>query len=42
MMMLNSFQTGDFVRGQRCIFDLPDNAGKNFIDSLPEDRFLSI
>jgi len=42
MMLLNSFQTGDFVRGLLCIFDLPENAGKEFMDSLPEDQFLSI
>jgi hypothetical protein len=42
MMMLNSFQTGDFVRGLLYIFDLPDNPGKEALDSLPEDQFLSI
>lgn len=42
MLLLNSFQTGDFVRGLLCIFDLPENAGKEFMDSLPEDQFLSI
>ena len=40
--MLNSFQTGDFVRGLLYIFDLPDGAGKALLDSLPEDRFLAI
>ena len=37
MMLLNSFQTGDFVRGLLCIFDLSQDAGKDFMDNLFED-----
>lgn len=42
IMMLNSFQTGDFVRGLLHIFDLPDQASKEHIDGLPADQFIDI
>lgn len=42
ILMLNSFQTGDFVRGLLYIFDLPDQADKEHMDSLPEDKFMAI
>ena len=42
IMMLNSFQTTEFVRGLLCIFDLPEDASKQEIDKLPVDQFLAI
>lgn len=42
IMMLNSFQTSEFVRGLLAIFDLPAQAGKKEIDSLPADQFLAV
>lgn len=42
IVMLNSFQTSEFVRGLLYIFDLPDSAGKALLDELPEDKFLAI
>ena len=35
ILMLNSFQTSDFVQGLLYIFDLPDDADKETLDSLP-------
>jgi hypothetical protein len=42
IMMLNSFQTSEFVRGLLFIFDLPEEAGKAEIDQLPADQFLAL
>ena len=42
ILMLNSFQTSDFVRGLLQIFDLPDGAGKKEINELPADQFIAI
>jgi hypothetical protein len=42
IMMLNSFQTADFVKGFLHILDLPQNAGKSEVDGLPHDQFLAI
>jgi len=42
VVMLNSFQTGDFVKGLLRIFDLPDNVSRQELHSLPEDQFLAI
>lgn len=42
IMMLNSFQTADFVKGFLHILDLPQNAGKSEVDGLPPDQFLAI
>jgi hypothetical protein len=41
-MMLNSFQTSEFIRGLLAVFDLPEQAGKAHLDSLPQDEFLAI
>jgi hypothetical protein len=42
IMMLNSMQTTDFVKGFLHILDLPQNAGKSEVDGLPPDQFLAI
>jgi hypothetical protein len=42
VMMLNSFQTSDFVGGLLCIYGLPEQASKEEIDRLPPDQFLAI
>ena len=42
VMMLNSFQTTDFVKGLLYIFDLPDDIEKETFDKLPEDKYLAI
>ncbi len=42
IVMLNSFQTADFVKGFLHILDLPENAGKSEVDGLPHDQFLAI
>jgi hypothetical protein len=42
ILMLNSFQTSEFVRGLLYIFDLPDEAGKAEVDALPAEKFLAI
>ena len=42
IMMLNSFQTGDFVRGLLTILNFPDNVSKTAIDSLSGDDFLAL
>ena len=42
ILMLNSFQTMEFVRGLLYIFDLPDDATQEYIEGLPEDRFMTI
>jgi hypothetical protein len=42
ILMLNSFQTYEFVRGLLYIFDLPDQAEKEVLESLPEDKFMAI
>ncbi len=42
MIMLNSFQTSEFIRGLLAVFDLPERAGKDVLDSLPQDEFLAI
>lgn len=42
ILMLNSFQTSEFVRGLLYIFDLPDQASKEVLDALPEERFMAI
>jgi len=42
IIMLNSFQTTDFVKGLLYILALPDNATKEEIDKLPEDKFTAI
>jgi hypothetical protein len=42
ILMLNSFQTMEFVRGLLYIFDLPDDATQEHLESLPEDRYMTI
>jgi hypothetical protein len=42
ILMLNSFQTMEFVRGLIYIFDLPDQAAAEDIENLPEDKFMTI
>ena len=42
ILMLNSFQTSDFVQGLLYIFDLPDDADKETLDRMPADQFLAI
>lgn len=42
ILMLNSFQTMEFVRGLLYIFDLPDHATREDLEKLPEDKFMAI
>ena len=42
ILMLNSFQTLDFVRGLLYIFDLPDNSTNAELEKLPEDKYMSV
>ena len=42
ILMLNSFQTSDFVRGLLLIFDLPNGINKAGIDRLPKEDFLAL
>lgn len=41
ILMLNSFQTIDFVRGLLLVFGLPDKTGKPEIDALPREDYLA-
>jgi hypothetical protein len=42
ILMLNSFQTTEFVRGLLLIFSLPDEVNKADIDALPKDDYLAL
>jgi hypothetical protein len=42
IVMLNSFQTFEFVRGLLQIFELPDGAGQQDVDGLPHEQYLSV
>lgn len=42
ILMLNSFQTMEFVRGLLYIFDLPDDATSEDLESLPEEKYIAI
>jgi Domain of unknown function (DUF4760) len=42
VMMLNSFQTSDFVKGLLYIFELPDNIESEQFEKLPQDKYLAI
>lgn len=42
IVLLNSFQTGDFVKGLLIMFALPEKFGKKEMDSLPEADFLAL
>ena len=41
ILMLNSFQTTEFVRGLLVVFSLPDEVGKAEIESLPKEDYLA-
>jgi hypothetical protein len=42
ILMLNSFQTTEFVRGLLLMFSLPDEVSKTDIDALPKDDYLAL
>jgi len=42
IMMSNSFQTTDFVKGPLYVPALPDDVSKDEIEKLPEDKFTAI
>jgi hypothetical protein len=42
ILMLNSFQTMDFVHGLLYIFDLPDHATTEYVEKLPEEKYMAI
>jgi hypothetical protein len=42
ILMLNSFQTNEFVRGLLLVFDLSDEVSKSDIDALPKDDYLAL
>lgn len=42
ILMLNSFQTMEFVRGLLYIFDLPEDATTEDLEQLPDDKFMTI
>ena len=42
ILMLNSFQTMEFVRGLLYIFNLPDNSAHEDLENLPEEKFMTI
>ena len=42
ILMLNSFQTSDFVRGLLLIFDLPDGVTTKQIEKLPHSQFIDL
>lgn len=41
ILLLNSFQTTEFVRGLLLVFNLPDDTGKAEIDALPKEDYLA-
>lgn len=41
ILMLNSFQTNEFVRGLLLIFDFPENVTKDEIDKLSKEDYLA-
>ncbi|HJS18821.1 MAG TPA: hypothetical protein VJ785_08730 [Anaerolineales bacterium] len=41
ILMLNSFQTTEFVRGLLVVFSLPDRVGRDEIESLPKEDYLA-
>lgn len=41
LLMLNSFQTTEFVRGLLLIFSLPEGVTKTAIEELPKDDYLA-
>jgi len=42
ILMLNSFQTNDFVRGLLLVFDMKDGITKSEIDQLPKEDYLAL
>jgi hypothetical protein len=42
ILMLNSFQTSEFVRGLLLVFDLSDDISKADIDALQKDDYLAL
>lgn len=42
ILMLNSFQTNEFVRGLLLVFDLPENITKAKVDKLPKEDYLAL
>lgn len=42
LLMLNSFQTNEFLKGLLYLFDLPDHFGKAEFDRLPAEQSLAI
>lgn len=42
ILMLNSFQTNDFIKGLLLIFDLPDDVDSEATSKLPHEQYLSI
>ncbi|MBC8334423.1 MAG: DUF4760 domain-containing protein [Anaerolineales bacterium] len=42
ILMLNSFQTSEFVRGLLLILNLPDDIDNQYIDNLPKDEYIAI
>jgi hypothetical protein len=42
IVMLNSFQTGEFVKGLLAILDLPEPVSRKTLDELPEDKYLAV
>jgi hypothetical protein len=42
ILMLNSFQTSDFVRGLLLIFDLPEGVTTKQIEKLPKDKYTDL
>ncbi len=42
IVMLNSFQTNEFVRGLLLVFDLPDGAGREEIEQLSYDQYITL
>lgn len=41
ILMLNSFQTNEFIRGLLYILDIDHNPTKEEIDNLPQDQYLA-
>lgn len=42
ILMLNSFQTNEFVRGLLLVFNLPASVNKAEIDGMPKDDYLAL
>jgi hypothetical protein len=42
ILMLNSFQTNEFVRGLLLVFNLPEPVGKAEVDGMPKDDYLAL